>query len=363
MGIYRQKKSNTFWMSKTVDGILFRQSTGTASKMEARAVFEKWAAEIREKTKNGEPVITVKVKREHKANKAITFRELAERYLEFTKRLKSHDRLKSFVNTLTKRFNGKPINDFNLIDLENLQGDILNRGLTVAYANRLVVIAKIMFNKALDWELATEEAVRRVKKVKLLKGENKRLRYLTEEEAERLVECCEPSYLRPIVVTALNTGMRKSEIFNLTWDRVDFRNRVILLDMTKNGERSEIPINDTLYKTLSGLVRNVKTYYVFYNPDTLKKYDNLKRSWATALKKSHILDFRFHDLRHTFASRLVMAGVDLTTVKELLGHKDIKMTLRYSHLSQAHIRDAVSVLDKKIHTFFIPGENAKNGNS
>jgi hypothetical protein len=67
---------------------------------------------FREKTRNGEPVMTVKIKREHKARKAITFKELAERYLEFTKRLKSHDRLKSFVNTLTKRFNGKPINDF-----------------------------------------------------------------------------------------------------------------------------------------------------------------------------------------------------------------------------------------------------------
>ena len=114
----------------------------------------------------------------------------------------------------------------------------------------------------------------------------------------------------------------------LTWDRVDLKNRIILLDKTKNGERREIPINNTLFNTLSGLVRNIKTDYVFYNPETLRPYNEIKCSFNTALKKSHILDFHFHDLRHTFASKLVMAGVDLTTVKELMGHKDIRMTLR-----------------------------------
>jgi site-specific recombinase XerD len=76
----------------------------------------------------------------------------------------------------------------------------------------------------------------------------------------------------------------------------------------------------------------------------------LKKNWQKALKKSHILDFHFHDLRHTFASRLVMKGIDLTTVKELLGHKDITMTLRYSHLSKSHVKSAVLALDEKCDT-------------
>jgi integrase len=149
------------------------------------------------------------------------------------------------------------------------------------------------------------------------------------------------------VITALNTGMRKSEIFHLTWDRVDLKNRIILLDKTKNGERREIHINGTLLNTFSGIIRRLDCKFVFYNPKTLKPFDNVKRSFGTALRKSHILDFHFHDLRHTFASWLVMAGVDLTTVKELLGHKDIKMTLRYAHLAPAHIRKAVEILDKR----------------
>ncbi len=140
--------------------------------------------------------------------------------------------------------------------------------------------------------------------------------------------------------------MRKSEILHLTWDRLDLKNRLILLDKTKNGERREIPVNDTLYNTLSGLVRHISGL-VFANSDTGKPYYDIKKSFAAALKKSHILDFHFHDLRHTFASRLVMGGVDLTTVKELLGHKSITMTLRYSHLAASHIQNAVKVLDNK----------------
>ena len=153
--------------------------------------------------------------------------------------------------------------------------------------------------------------------------------------------------------------MRKSEILKLTWDRVDLKNRLILLDKTKNGERREIPINKTLFNTLSMLIRHISGY-VFANPKTGKAYDNLKRSWQSALRKSHILDFHFHDLRHTFASWLVMKGVDLTTVKELLGHKDIKMTLRYSHLSKPHVRNAVENL---CYSFVIDEEIEKRNNS
>ena len=94
-------------------------------------------------------------------------------------------------------------------------------------------------------------------------------------------------------------------------------------------ECAGLPINDTLYNTLSGLPRHIKCDYVFYNPETLKPYYDLKKSFGAALRKSHILDFHFHDLRHTFASRLTMKGIDLATAKDLMGHKDITMTLRY----------------------------------
>ena len=88
--------------------------------------------------------------------------------------------------------------------------------------------------------------------------------------------------------------------------------------------------------------------YVFYNPLTGKQYNNVGRSFDRALKRSGIRDFHFHDLRHTFASQLVMAGVDLATVRELLGHKTLTMTLRYSHLAPSHKVKAVDLLDSKL---------------
>ena len=115
--------------------------------------------------------------------------------------------------------------------------------------------------------------------------------------------------------------------------------------MAKNGERREVPINETLRATFSGIVRRIDLPYVFYNPGTDEPYTMVTRSFASALKKAKITDFKFHDLRHTFASHLAMAGVELITIKELLGHKDITMTLRYAHLAPAQKKRAVNILD------------------
>jgi len=340
MGIYKKANSNNFMMSKTVNGLTYFKSTGTNLKIEARAIFDRWVIELKEQILTGKPV------RQEQIINNYTFSELADKYLEFTEgRLKSHSRLKSFIKKLMKTFGNIKLNDFNLILIENMQSEIIKNNLSVAYANRLTAILKRMFTKALEWEMISEEDLKRVRKAKQLKGEIKRLRYLLEEEAQRLIDNCDKS-IKNIVITALNTGMRKSEILKLTWDRVDLKNRIILLDITKNGERREIPINNIVYNILSAVVRNLKTDYVFYNPETLKPYCDIKKSFTTALKKSHILDFHFHDLRHTFASWLIMGGIDLTTVKDLLGHKDIKITLRYSHLAASHISNAVKVLEK-----------------
>ena len=111
--------------------------------------------------------------------------------------------------------------------------------------------------------------------------------------------------------------MRKSEILNLKWSNVDLKHDLILLEKTKNGERKEIPINQALKRVFQELLkqRRLDTEYVFVNPDTGKRYTDLKRSFATACRKAGIRDFKFHDLRHTFASQLVMNGVDLKTFR------------------------------------------------
>ncbi len=140
--------------------------------------------------------------------------------------------------------------------------------------------------------------------------------------------------------------MRRSEIFNLKWEQVDLSHGFILLDVTKNGERREIPINTTLEYLFKEMMQcYVKSEYVFTGK-TGKPLTDIKKGFHTALRKAGIHDFRFHDIRHTFASQLVMAGIDITSVKELLGHKSLTMTMRYSHLSPGHKRKAVHVLDR-----------------
>jgi len=129
---------------------------------------------------------------------------------------------------------------------------------------------------------------------------------------------------------------------------VDLKHGFILLSHTKNGERREIPINATLRVTLQSLPRQLHTQHVFFDPATGKPYKEVKKSFATALRRAKIQDFHFHDLRHTFSSQLVMSGVDLVTVKELLGHADIKMTLRYAHLAPSHKVKAVEIYEKNM---------------
>jgi len=145
-------------------------------------------------------------------------------------------------------------------------------------------------------------------------------------------------------VTALHTGMRKGEILNLKWSNVDFKNGVITVEKTKNDEIRKIPMNQRLTETLQGAKKVSKGDYVF--SENGKPYLDVKTGWWTALENAKIEGFRFHDLRHTFGSRLGMKGVDIRSIQELMGHKDIKMTLRYSHPTPEHKKRAVKMLDE-----------------
>ena len=141
--------------------------------------------------------------------------------------------------------------------------------------------------------------------------------------------------------------MRKGEILRLRWVEVDLKHGFILLDKTKNNERREIPFNDTLRATLEDLPHSIESVYVFVDRKG-NPFKDVKRSFDTARKKAGIQDFRFHDLRHCFASHLVMAGVSLLVIKELLGHKTLAMTLRYTHLAPAHKVNALRVLEERL---------------
>lgn len=151
-------------------------------------------------------------------------------------------------------------------------------------------------------------------------------------------------YLKPIVQIAIHSGMRRGEIVNLQWKDIDLKERRIIVENTKNNERRVIPMNDTLYQVFKSLPVHLHSERVF--PDINGKMVTV--AFERACKRAGIGDFRFHDLRHTFASYLTMGGGNIRTVQTLLGHKDLRMTMRYSHLSPEHLRDAVTTLEKSL---------------
>jgi excisionase family DNA binding protein len=208
--------------------------------------------------------------------------------------------------------------------------------------NRELACLRKVLNKAIDWGYLTQNPMSKVK----LFSEKDTLkeRILSREEEQLLLEAS-PPYLRLILIVALNTGMRRGEIFNLRWGQVDLKARRIRVEVTKNGRVRYVDINSVLLPVLQGHKKSNGQYsYVFANPKTGKPLTDVKRSFDKACKQAGVSQLRFHDLRHTFASRLVENGVDLITVKDLLGHRSVKTTERYTHSYQEQKRRAVESL-------------------
>ena len=274
--------------------------------------------------------------------KKVFFDKLCDDYLSFSKANKastSYRRDTISIKNLCKWFSTRLISEITASELERYKIE-RSKEVSVSTVNRELSCIKHMFSKAIHWGYLTRNPLRDVKDFKEPPG---RVRYLTDVEIEILLNSCY-GHIKDIVIVALHTGMRKGEILNLKWQDVDLRNRLIIIRNTKNNESRTIPINEPLYETLKMLGPTTNEQYVFADRDG-RPFGDVRTSFRNALKRAGIKEFRFHDLRHTFASKLVMRGVDIRTVQTLLGHKDITMTMRYSHLSDAHLKEAVKKLE------------------
>jgi integrase len=271
----------------------------------------------------------------------ITFSEFNEKYLEFCKANNTettYGRKLSVAEILKKEFGDRPLRDINPEMVERVKSDA-REGLEASTINRRLSYLKHMFNLAVEWEYIGENPASNVKKLREPPG---RVRCLSEEEEKRLLrECVYDIY--DIVLLDLNTGLRRGELFALKWSDVDLENRKLTVRNGKNGEQRIIPLNEVAVSALRDAKNKSNGKYIFPGIDGGKRKD-LKTGFNNACRRAGIEDFTFHDLRHTFASRLVRKGVDLLTVKELLGHKSIVMTQRYAHLAEDSLAKAVSKL-------------------
>ena len=343
----RTNRDNWWWIDYTdPNGIRHREKVGPS-----KAMAEDALAKIRT------AIVENRYFDIKKQEEKVLFDDFVNMFIELhatpNKRPRVVRRDRGLIKRLSMSFSGKSLSDITPPMVERYKAE-RSKEVAPATVNRELACLKTMFNKAILWNKATDNPVR---KVKLFKENNQRKRYLEKEEIVRFIDACQP-HLKPIVIVAIYTGMRKSEILNLKWKDVDFEHGIIYLIETKNGERREVLMNEVVKDTLSKVQHRGRIPYIFIGKDN-KPYTNVRKSFDAALKKCDIIDFKFHDLRHTFCSQLVMAGVDIKTVQELVGHKTPEMTHRYAHLSPTHKRSAIELLAQKIGTNLAPEGNSK----
>lgn len=222
---------------------------------------------------------------------------------------------------------------------------------TPATVTRYMAALSHAFTVAInEWGWLEESPMRKVKKPIEPRG---RVRFLSDDERERLLEACENSdnsYLFPVVVLAISTGMRQGEIMGLTWDVVDLNQGRITLPDTKNKETRVVPIVGKALESLKGhaKVKRIDTPLLFPGKANPRKPMDLRSPWKRALTAAKVDDFRFHDLRHSAASYLAMNGASLAEIADVLGHKTLQMVKRYAHLSEAHTAGVVARMNEKI---------------
>jgi integrase len=209
-----------------------------------------------------------------------------------------------------------------------------------------------------EWGWLDDNPIRHVSKPREARG---RVRFLSDKERRAILTACKNSnnpYLYPVVILALSTGMRQGEIMNLAWDNVDTKAGKITLHETKNGERRVVPLAGHAMEIIKQLKseRSKATNLLFPASKPTRdaaaqiKYSPvfIRKAWVDAAKEAKVLDFKFHDLRHSAASYLAMNGASLAEIAEVLGHKTLQMVKRYAHLSEAHTSKVVASMNERI---------------
>jgi excisionase family DNA binding protein len=283
----------------------------------------------------------------------ISFKEFVDMFIEnyskTNKRSWKDDKCR--LSGLVEFFGDVALQDVSPLDIEKFKSASISRGLAKSTVNRYLAILKRMFNIAISWGKAKDNPMKQVRLYP--EADNLKERILSPNEETRLL-ANSPKHLAPILVAALNTGMRRGEILCLTWGQIDFKAKEITIQRTKSGKPRVVDINSHLLDTLLRLKRqDGNAQYVFLNPKTGRPYGKLQNSFETACRKSGIKNLRFHDLRHTFASRLIERGADIIRVKELLGHSTVRVTERYLHSNRDERKRVVELLCQK------PPENSK----
>lgn len=365
MSLFRR---NDTWYASFIqpDGKRVKRSLGTTDKRKATELHDKLKAEMWRVSHLGE-------------TPNMTFEDACVRWLEEKAHKKSLDDDKSRIGFWLQHFSGMQLKDITEVRIyaaiqkmtnrrheENyrlMSGAMVKRGkVPPAYQARPAAVATkathLSFIKALlrtaerNWKMLDKAPV-----VTVPQPKNKRFRWLEPHEAQRLIDEC-PEPLKSVVRFALATGLRRSNIINLEWQQIDMQRRVAWIhpEQSKSNQAIGVALNDTACQVLKKQIgRHGKWVFVYTErstrPDGTKtdvvrkmRYD-ANTAWRASLKRAGIEDFRFHDLRHTWASWLVQAGVPISVLQEMGGWESIEMVRRYAHLAPNHLTEHAKQID------------------
>ena len=332
-GLYKRKDSSYWWIDVVLaDGRRVCKSTRLARREDAEEHLVRLKAEAYEATRTGIP-------------RDRSWQEAVIRYIADNAGKKSLRDDQDHLRKLDPYLQDLRLQDVCAEPLRPFIRDRLERDQVAnATVNRaLEIVRRILYLARDEWGWLI-----RAPKLRMLPEPKRRIRFLRQEEADRLIEAL-PAHLEPVVRFALATGCRKTEILRLEWTRVDFARRVAWLDpgTTKNGDGRGVPLNRDAVLALRQVQNQHRQWCFTYRGNQL---GTIGKAWTRALGRVGITNFRFHDLRHTWASWHVMSGTTLQELMELGGWKSYEMVLRYAHLAPEHLSNAAARIEREWET-------------
>lgn len=281
-----------------------------------------------------------------------TYGTLAQQHLDHAKTyVRSYSTIKGYVeNHIKPRWGKLRLSEISQQDIAKWLAEKAGEGLAPATVEKIRVIFSRSFELALRWNMPgiTKNPVKGIPRKPI---NNARERYLNAAETKRLMTAAEASLnpqLKHIVGLLLLTGARLSELLHAEWKHVDLEKRQWLIPMSKTGKARHVPLSQPAIAILKAVPRFDKCPYVLPNPETKLPFVSIKHGWQTARDEAKLPGLRLHDLRHSAASAMVNAGIDLFAVGRVLGHADHKSTMRYSHLAHDTLLAAVEAGAKKM---------------
>jgi integrase len=364
-----KQKDRYFFIRYTLDGKDKKEALGWASEGWSEKKAAEYLFELKKNQRTGEGYRTLAEKRaaakqenektkneqKKKVTEERTFHDLFEPYMEQMKidtTLQTYrTKLAIYKNQISDNIKQKPLPQITVQDIEDMKSRMIENNMAADHIRKAVNLIAQIFKFAVS-RYGYEEKIPTAS-VKLPRKDDRRERFLTKKEAELLLEALKESreQVHDMALLSLYGGLRAGEIFDLEWQDVNFDNKRLFIKDRKNGRNALLPMHDKIEEILRKRKSKHATGRVFLSMNK-EKFNEIPGSYARAVDElglnKNITDSRqkvvFHTLRHTYASWLVMAGVDLYTVQRLMGHKDITMTQRYAHLAPEHLDKAVSVL-------------------